>query len=102
MAAVVWINPLHAGTKVKVQGELESVSLQVNQAFDDLALGDRQFNRWEDQISSQGIDKNGNRILVSVRQSGKDECELTIESEAARDDSEQNIEQRFLQLMRSR
>lgn len=90
---------LQAGTKVKVKGDVESVSEQVNQAFETLEIEQADASRNSDHAMAVGKSRSGTRVTVAVNRAGDEDCEVTVSSDSP---SDPEIEERFLRLMQSR
>jgi len=88
------VAPVFAG--VRIEGEVEEVAEQVEQAFDELEIETSETHLEPNRAMAVGQARSGARLMVSVENVGEDECELSI---TADDD---DIEERFLRLMQAR
>lgn len=98
-AALALAGGVQAGTKVKVEGDVDQVTEQVEGAFEALSVEADTAERNESGTVMRGKTRSGARLTVAVKPAGDDECELTVSSESPEDPE---IEERFLRLMSSR
>ena len=100
-ALLLWFaaGELPAGTGVKVQGDVEEVTGQVEKAFGELRIVPADTSLGPDHALAVGKAGSGAKITVWVNRSGDDECEVSVATESPQDT---DIEERFLRLMRTR
>lgn len=96
LSLAVTSSGLLAGTGVRVKGDVDEVSQQVEAAFVELDITREATEKDAGGTTATGKNPDGSRISVAVAHAGKDECEVTVDSE------DPDIEERFLRLMRSR
>lgn len=91
--------PLLAGTEARVPGEVDQVSEQVKDVFDELQIDTSGSTLAADHSLTIGKARSGARVLVSVEHSGEQECKVKVSTEAPADP---DIEARFMRLMQAR
>lgn len=90
---------LQAGSKVKVKGDIEEVTRQVEGALTELSIEQGDLVKTESQAVTRGKTRSGGKLTVAVNSLGDAECEVEISTETPRN---REIEERFLRLMSSR
>lgn len=90
---------LLAGTRVNVEGDLQTVTEQVENTFRELDIDAEGLAVTPEAATAIGRSRAGSRVTVAVQRKDDRECEVTITSESPADPE---IEKRFLRMMQVR
>ena len=99
LACLFLAGHLHAGSKVKVEGSVDDVTLQVDKALKELELETAEAEQKDGWARAAGKNAKGERWEVAINRLNDKECEVQISGDATAD---ANIDERFLRLMQSR
>lgn len=99
LACLFLAGQLHAGSKVKVEGSVEDVTVQVDKALKELKLETAEAEKKDGWARASGKNAKGERWEVAINRLNDKECEVQLTGDATAD---ANVEARFLRLMQSR
>ena len=96
---LVFSTALSAETKVKIKGDVDEVTEQVEGAFTEMDVKQDDKVRTKTYSMTRGKAASGAELTVEVNRSSESECEITV---SAKDAGDSDVEARFLRLMSSR